>query len=210
MICAPPRYGHVNDVDAGRHLEELDGEMTDGRRAERSDVDLARIGLRVGDEFLEVLDRKLWAHVQDQRQLGQPRDQRDVAQEIERQRLQRHVDGVGRRGEEKRVAVGRRTDDGLGADIGAAAGPVVDDHRLAEPLGQPLSHQARNEVGGAAGRIGHDPAHRPRRVALRDGRARHDGEGGGDSREAQEFTAWKVHRVPLLSFRLARLRHCRA
>ena len=47
---------------------------------------------------------------------------------------------------EQRVAVGRRAHDRFGADIAAAARPVVDDDGLAEPLRQPLTDQAREEV----------------------------------------------------------------
>ena len=41
--------------------------------------------------------------------------------------LERGVDGVRRRDEKQRVAVRRRPQDRLGGDVGAAAGPVLDD-----------------------------------------------------------------------------------
>src|SRR5262245_66240548 len=40
------------------------------------------------------------------------------------------------------------------ADIAAATRPVVDNKLLAEPLRQPLTHQARRDVGRAARRGG--------------------------------------------------------
>ena len=52
------------------------------------------------------------------------------------------------------------------ADIAAATRPVVDNKLLAEPLRQPLTHQARRDVGRAARRDWHDQPHRPRRVGL--------------------------------------------
>ena len=80
------------------------------------------------------------------------RDRRDVADEIEIELVvERRVDRVRRRGQEERVAVGRRVHDGLGADIAAGARPVLDDELLAEPLRQPLPHQPRDDVGRAAG-----------------------------------------------------------
>ena len=47
---------------------------------------------------------------------------------------------------EKRVAVRGRAHDRLGGDIAAGAWPVLDDKWLAEPLRQPLTHQAREDV----------------------------------------------------------------
>jgi hypothetical protein len=44
------------------------------------------------------------------------------------------------------VAVGRRTHNRFGGDIGSAAWPVLDDERLTKPFGKPLSDQARLDV----------------------------------------------------------------
>src|ERR1051326_8139685 len=54
--------------------------------------------------------------------------------------------------QKQRVAVGRRTDDGLGGELPLGARSVLDDERLAEPLRQPLTNQAREDVGRTAGR----------------------------------------------------------
>ena len=56
----------------------------------------------------------------------------------------------------ERVAVRRRAHDRLGGDIAAGARPVVDDELLTEPLRQPLTHQARDDVELAAGRKADD------------------------------------------------------
>ena len=80
------------------------------------------------------------------------RDRRDVADEIEIELVvERRVDRVRRSDQEERVAVRRRAHDRLGADIAAGARPVLDDELLAEPLRQPLTDQARDDVGRAAG-----------------------------------------------------------
>ena len=80
------------------------------------------------------------------------RDRRDVADEIEIELVvERRVDRVGRTDQEERIAVRRRTHDRLGGDIAAGARPVLDDELLAEPLRQPLTDQARDDVGRAAG-----------------------------------------------------------
>jgi hypothetical protein len=41
------------------------------------------------------------------------------------------------------------------------------DELLPEPLRQPLTYQARNDVSGTAGRIADDDVHGPRRISLR-------------------------------------------
>ena len=64
--------------------------------------------------------------------------------------------------QEKRVAVRRRTHDRFGADIAAGTRPVLDDEWLAEPLRQPLTDQARDDVGARR--------RRERRRSMRTGR----------------------------------------
>ena len=190
IIGSTARIWHVHEIDAGRCLEQFERQVADGARAERRDIDLARIGFRMRDELGEGLRGNPWVHHQHQRQLGQPGDRRDVALKIERQRfVERGIDRVGGDGEQQRVAVGRRIDHRLDADIGAAARLVLDHDRLAEPVRQPLRQEPRNQVGGAAGRIGHDPSHRPRRLGLREGKLRTCGE----PCKLQELTARKSH-----------------
>ena len=52
---------------------------------------------------------------------------------------------------EERVAIGGSTRDRLQCEIAAGARPVVNDHRLAEPLRQRMADQARDDVGRGAG-----------------------------------------------------------
>ena len=81
------------------------------------------------------------------------RDRRDVADEIEIEFLvERRVDCVRRADQEQCIAVRGRAHDRLGGDIAASTRPVLDDERLAEPLRQPLTDQARDDVGRAARR----------------------------------------------------------
>jgi hypothetical protein len=46
------------------------------------------------------------------------------------------------------------------AQVGAGTGTIVDDHRLAELLTEPLAHQASQQIGGARGCERHDHSHR--------------------------------------------------
>jgi hypothetical protein len=64
------------------------------------------------------------------------RDRRDVAHKIEIELVvKRRVDRAVWRDQEERIAVRGRAHDCLGADVAAAARPVVDDEGLAESLG---------------------------------------------------------------------------
>ena len=109
--------------------------------------------------------------------------------------VERRIDGVRRDGQHQRVAVRRRSYDDLGADIAAGARPIVDEEWLPEPLRQPLTDQARDDVGRAAGRNSHDQTHRPRRICLRSRDARHDRERGSARCQVQECAAGKFHSV---------------
>ena len=72
------------------------------------------------------------------------------------------------RDEQQRVAVCRRSGDELGADIARRARPVVDDDLLAPCFGELLAEQACEQIGAAARRVRHDPAHRLHREVLRE------------------------------------------
>ena len=72
------------------------------------EVDFARIGFGVGDEFGNGLGRERRIHLHDQRQQVDAGDRRDVADEIVIElRVERGVDFVGRGRPQQRVAVGR-------------------------------------------------------------------------------------------------------
>src|SRR5260370_42137613 len=60
-----------------------------------------------------------------------------------------------------------RSHDCFGADIAAGSWTVLDDKCLTEPLRQPLCHEARHDVGGAARAKGDDDAHRLGRIIER-------------------------------------------
>ena len=62
---------------------------------------------------------------------------------------------------QQRIAIRGRPRDRLGADVAAGAGAVLDDELLAEAVRQPLTHQARLDVGRPAGGKADDDAHRP-------------------------------------------------
>ena len=92
-------------------------------------------------------------------------DRGDVADKHEIQfGIKRRVDRVRHGGKQQRVSVSRRIDHSFGCDIAVGARPVFGDEGLPEPLGEPLTHQARRDVDPAAGRKSGNDAHRPGRV----------------------------------------------
>ena len=131
-----------------------------GADARRAVGELAGLLLRERDELGERLRRHRRIDDQD---VGRGRGERDrreildrvvghllVEHGIERQRARRHQEGV---------AVGRGARDALDADHVAGAGAVLDEELLLERLGEMLGHDARDDVGAAGGRGGHDDAH---------------------------------------------------
>jgi len=138
---------HVVHVDAGHHLEQLARNVGATADAGRGHIDFAGIGFGVGDEVGNCLGRNRWVQHQDVGVANDASDRRDIADKIVIELVvERRVDRVRRADQEQRIAVGGRTHDRLGADIGAGARAVLDDELLTEPLRQPLAHQARGDV----------------------------------------------------------------
>jgi hypothetical protein len=121
-----------------------------------------------------------------------------VADEIERKLLvERRVDGVVWTDEGDRVAIGRRAEYGLHADIAARAGPVLDDKLLPQMLRKILADDTRDDVVGAARRKRDDPVHRPRRIDFRRRDPRKGGERGSTRCQMQKSPTGKFHRALL-------------
>ena len=85
----------MNHVDAGHDLEQLAGDVLRGPVAGRRHVDLARIGLGVGDELRNRFYWNRWIHQHYEWLANDARDRRDVADEIETEFVvERRVDRV--------------------------------------------------------------------------------------------------------------------
>ena len=77
------------------------------------------------------------------------------------------VDGeIRARCQHQGVAVRCGIRDRLGADVAVSTTAVVDDELLAEAIGESFGIHASNQIKAAAGGIGHDDAHRARRIML--------------------------------------------
>ena len=167
------------------------------RRADacRAHVDLARIGLGVGDEFGKRLCRYRGIDRDNIGAAANAGDRRDIFDEIEVEVfVERCVDRVrGHHLHQNGVAVRLRAHDRFGADIAAGARPILDDELLAETLAGRLRYDARQAVGGLTGRKADDHAHRLRRIGLRPGELRDGRKRGGPRRQLQKSSAWKFH-----------------
>src|SRR5262252_11074004 len=144
-----------------------------------------------------VFGRNRWIDLQDEWSADHPRDRRDVAEKNKIQLgIERRVDRAGWRGQQERIAICGRTHDRFGTNIGARARPVLDNEWLAQPLGQPLTHQTGDEVGVAGGGERHDHPNRARRIGLRPCDSRHSRQRGSARCQMEKISAGKFHFEP--------------
>jgi hypothetical protein len=173
----------VDHEDARLRLEHLAGQVAGAAVAARAVVELARVALRVRHQVGDARDaepvRHLGAHHQHVRHLRDAGDRREVADRVVRQlRVEPGIDRVRRDGaHDDRRAVGRGLGHGVGAEVAAGAGTVLDDHR-AEAVLHLLGERAGDDVERAARRIGHDEAERPGLRQRRQRPRRRDRAGG--------------------------------
>ncbi len=178
--------GHVLHVHLGHALEQLARQVDGTAAARRAEVDLARVGLGVGDQLLHRLERLRGVGDQQVGHVGHAGQGREVLHGIERHLpVERCIDGVrAHRAHEERVAVGGRACRHLAADVAARAGTVVHHHRLAQLGAHALGDDARQDVGGAAGRERHDDGDGLARERLGGGEAGQQGAGGSGGDQA--------------------------
>jgi len=81
--------------------------------------------------------------------------------------VERHVGGDLKIVQQERVAVGCRLRDPVGANQGAAARDIFDNHVLLDNLRHGLGHDPRRLIGGTTGGIGHDDRHRAAGILTR-------------------------------------------
>src|SRR5262249_26146064 len=125
---------HVEHVDTSHHLEQLSGEMAYPSGSSRCHVDLARIGFGVSNEFGDILCRDGWIDHHDKGSAGDAHYRRDVADKIKAEVVERSIARIIGTGKEECVTIGGRLHDGLGGDVAAPTGSVLDDELLAGPL----------------------------------------------------------------------------
>src|SRR5262249_14214161 len=109
--------------------------------------------------------------------------------------VERGVDRIRGANLQKRIAVGGCLHDRLGGDSAGGARSVLDYKLLAQPVRQPLSHQACRDVSGSARRKADDNADRSRRIRLRRGETRHGRQRGSARDQMQKISAGKFHSI---------------
>jgi len=164
--------GHVLHLGARHRHEHFTRQMHRRAVARRRQVHLARIGLHIGDELGDRFRRHVIADRHHIRHAIERRDRRYITDEVELQvGVERGIDVVRRVHQQQRVTIGFGIDHRFGGDVVAGAGLVLDHELLAEPLGEPLADQPRDDIGRSARRISDNPAHRPGRIIQRRGAA---------------------------------------
>ena len=127
----------------------------------------SRIGFHVPNELGEGVGRQRLAADEHQRIAIDEGDRYQVPfGVVGKRRVKRNVRRDLQVMKKQRMPVGRRARDAAGADGRAAAARILDDKASAEPVGETRRDQARELVGRAAGRIGHDDGDVLRRVIL--------------------------------------------
>ncbi len=148
--------------DAGECGEDLGSDVIGRARAGGGVVQRARRCLRPGDQLRHRPDAERGMHRQHVEGDVDGGDRHQVPQQrIGPVRDQRLVRRMGIRHQQQGLAIGCGLRHRIGADDRAAAGPVLDHHRLAERLGQRVGQEPRCDIGGAAEAEGHHDAERP-------------------------------------------------
>jgi hypothetical protein len=139
-----------------------------GAGAGRAIVDLAGIGLGVGEELLERLPRRISSHHDTERVTTDADDVGEIRARIESRLGHEGKAEDGDRDLCDRVAIGLCGRGHLArGERARAARPVLDDDRLPEMLFGRGRERAHADVGGAAGGPRHDEGDRPHRKILR-------------------------------------------
>ena len=173
--------GNVVDVGLEQVVEQHAAEMRGRAGAGRAELHLVLVLLRVGDELREVLDRQVLAHGQDDRNLRQQRDRREVGHRVvERLLIERLPLGVGADGAE---------DEGVAVRLGIGDAPRSRSGR----------RRRRHSRSRSAGRGFRPCARRPRGRARRSGRPRRTGSpwsSAGSGKFCAEAAAVSASKAP--------------
>ena len=158
---------YVGVVDARLDAQQFAGEVGRSANAARAERQLARIGLGVGDELLDVVRRNGGVRVEHVGLHAQHADRRVVLHAVIRGvRVERHIDRQDAAGRQHDgMTVGRGAGDDAARDGAPRPRPVLDDDGLLEVflhlLGEDAGHHVARAAGGKAqdhgdrlGRIG--------------------------------------------------------
>ncbi len=169
-----------HQVGARALVEELRGEMAGRAHLRAAEGETFRLRLGERDELLDGRHTKPGIRGEDERHVRDQRHRREVGGEIKVEvRRLRAADRARRRRHQQRVAVLQRAHHRLRGNVGAGAGPHLDDEGLAQRRAELSSDDPRGEIGHRAGREADHDLHRLVGIILRGGgreseRAEHD------------------------------------
>ena len=179
-------------------LEQFGAQVAGRADTLRGEGHLAGILLGIGDQILEIVDRKRGMGDQHVRNADHVDDRHEILLRIVRQLLhmrQDRQDAV--IAHQECVAVGVGLGDVVGARNAGAAGAVFDDDGLARVLADRLGQRARGNIGDAAGGDWDDQADRLVGIALGDDLAGRECPGGCEAGgEKDAFEAGNDHGFP--------------
>ena len=160
--------GHMGQIDARAHPQHLHRQVVRAAGARAGKGHRLRLALGPCDELFDRANRHGRIDHQEQVEAADQADRCQVffgvvAQLAVKRWIGRQRGGVG---SHHHVAIGLGAGGVLSADVGAGAGPVVDDQGLAQCLAHRLGQGAGGHVGAAAGGVGHHPLDRLGRVGL--------------------------------------------
>ena len=151
------RERDVQHVDPGPQLEDFAGEIGCRPGARARPIELAGIGLRLGDQFGHGLDVRLRRNHECVGRRADHHDRDEVLVWIVgRLGVKARIDHVGARAHQQGIAIAAGARRRRNADIAAGAAAVLDDHRLAQRLAERGIDQPGRNVGSAAGGKAHD------------------------------------------------------
>ena len=129
----------------------------------------------------------------DVRRTADAGDRSDITKIVVELVVERGANRICHAAQEECIAVRRRTQGRLAANIAGGARPVLDDQLLAEPLRQPLTDQPCSEVDRSTCRERRDQPYRTRRIGLRRSEPRHRRQRGSTHCQVQKSTTGKFH-----------------
>ena len=201
----------MHHLGADGAAEQHAAHMLDRTIAGRCVIQLARIGPRMGDEFLEIIRRHRGRHNDRMRRHGRHAHQREVLDGIPSQVLHhgRIAGVIAIILQQDRMPIRRGARHGIDRQIAIGPRTVFHHHRLAEPLAHRFLKQARGEIRPPARRIGHhhgDRAVREGRLRLQAGWCGEQAAGGkqGATRKAHGVSSSKNRALRLSSTMTAR------
>ena len=147
----------MHHLGAGARLEQLDGVVRQAADAAGAVVELAGIGLRVGDQLGHRLYRQILLDDDRLHDRADDADRRQVLHWIVSELLGKRRDRDGAdAADAEGVAIRRRARDVLGPDDAAGAHPAFNNDRFSQRLFDVTRGQAADQVGVTTGAIGHN------------------------------------------------------